>query len=67
MRAEMKIWEYAMFRSARQLMTPDELARAEALAQQADANDYAAYLAFQRLAMAIIGDQKRRKPSANKK
>ena len=63
----MTVFEYAMYRTARQLMTPDELARAEALAQQADANDYAAYLAFQKLAMAIIDDQKRRKPSANKK
>ena len=63
----MTVFEWAIYRYAAGLMTPEELKRAQALAQKSDSGDSAALLTLQELTNAVLADAESRQPSAKKK
>lgn len=63
----MTVFEFALYRFAAGFMSPDELARAQALAKKTDAGDQLARAHLRELAMNVIADAKEREPCTKKK
>ena len=56
----MSIYEYAIYKTARELMTPAEAEHTVALAAEADAGNASAKVMLWRMILSIITDTKRR-------
>jgi len=60
----MSVYEYAIYKTARELMTPAEVESAIALSLDADAGFISAKILLSRMILAIVTDTRRRKKHA---